>query len=244
MKHRAKELEFKNFSAKEHRTWKTLFSNLSLRRSFQLHQLFSHGLEVLEMTDAKIPSLEEVNEILKRRTGFRGVAVEGLESPESFFVLLSERKFPIGNFIRDERDLTYTPAPDVFHDLYGHIPFLADTDYANFCYDFGKRAINYLDSPAVIKQFETLFWFGVEFPLVKTPQGKRIFGAGIASSSTECEYALGSKPEVLPFDVEAIRHRPYKIDELQKQIFILEDPEQLYGCLPKFEKNLKEVVHG
>jgi phenylalanine-4-hydroxylase len=238
MNHHAKELEFKNFTPNEHETWKTLFSNLNAKRPLQLHPIFQKGLDALKMTQTEIPSLEEVNKILRERTGFRGVAVEGLESPESFFVLLSERKFPIGNFIRDARDLTYTPAPDVFHDFYGHIPFLADKNYSDFCHEFGHRAINYLDEPSIIKQFETLFWFSVEFPLIKTSEGTRIFGAGIASSSTECEYALGPKPEVLPFDIEVIRYQPYKIDELQKKIFILEEPEQLYGCLRAFEKNL------
>ena len=131
--------------------------------------------------------------------------------------------------------MTYTPAPDVFHDLYGHLPFLVDSNYADFCEDFGKRAIKYLGAPYIVKQFETLFWFGVEFPLVKTPEGLRIFGAGIASSISECDYALSSTPELVEFDPEKIRHQEYRIDEMQKKLFVLENPQQLYGCLDSFE---------
>jgi phenylalanine-4-hydroxylase len=230
-----KRLPFRSFTLRENETWKILFKKQTPRREAQLHQNFLDGLKTLNITADKIPDLEEINRILSAKTGFQGVPVEGLKEAPDFFTMLKNREFPIGNFIRDKDDLSYTPAPDVFHDLYGHLPFLADKNYADFCENFGKKASKYFKLPAILKQFERLFWFGVEFPLVETPKGKRIFGGGIASSFTECEYALSDKPQVMPFDVETIRFQEYRIDQIQKRLFILKTPDQLYSCLDHFD---------
>ncbi len=153
---------------------------------------------------------------------------------------MSERKFPIGNFIRDAQDVNYTPAPDVFHDLYGHMPFFVNEEYANFCHEFGQRASKYCDNQQAMDLWGRLFWFGVEFTIIQTPNGVKIFGGGILSSYGESNYCLSNEPEVLPFDVNSIIDRSYKIDEFQKTIFILTSPEQLYNCLPAYETLVKQ----
>jgi phenylalanine-4-hydroxylase len=235
-----KEVPLRRFSEQEHDTWRLLYDRLTPQRAEQLHPIFLRGLGELGFTAARIPDLSRVNERLKQKTGFMGVPVEGLEEAGSFFAMLAERKFPIGNFIRDRNDLSYTPAPDVFHDLYGHMPFLADESYADFCHTFGTEACQYLDQPSLLRQFERLFWFGVEFPLVQTEQGLRIFGGGIASSFTECAYALSNKPEVAPFRLSEICYRDYKIDELQPRLFQLESPRQLYSSVLELAMLLRE----
>lgn len=172
-------------------------------------------------------------------TGWEGVYVEGFENGESFYRLLSEKKFPIGNFIRDQQDLNYTPEPDVVHDFYGHIPFYADAEYADFNQRFGATAIQYVSQPEKFRQFERFFWFTCEFGLIETEQGRKIFGAGIASSIGECEYALSSKPEILPFDVDVIRRQEFRIDEMQKRLFILKNTKQLYDSLKELESHVR-----
>lgn len=226
----------REFSPEEHQTWKLLFERQSPGRRTQIVELFSRGIDTLGLSSSRIPDLDEVNRRLAKLTGFRGVPVEGFEEPESFYEMLSRREFPIGFFIRDPKDLGYTPAPDIFHDLYGHLPFLIDPAYADFCQDFGLRTMKFASQPELLRQWERLFWFGVEFPLVKTKQGLRIFGGGIASSFLECAYALSDKPEVIPFDIERIRHQEFDISKIQERIFLLESPEQLYGCLDAFER--------
>lgn len=237
-----KEVPLRQYSKNEHETWRMLFSRLSPKRSKQIHPIFLDGLDALKIKEDGIPDLTEVNSILKRKTGFIGVPVEGLEEAGSFFSMLAKRKFPIGNFIRDRTDLSYTPAPDVFHDLYGHLPFLADEQYADFCHEFGVEASHYIGCPLILRQFERLFWFGVEFPLIKTTEGLRIFGGGIASSVTECDYALSRKPKVIPFDLDAIRFHDYKIDELQAEIFCLTSPEQLYASVMALVNRIPSAV--
>lgn len=235
-------MEFKKFSDSEHDTWKLLFETQVPLRDAQLHPMFSEGIKKLNFNANGVPDLNEINKKLKTLTGFEGVPVTGLEDVEHFFTLLSQRKFPIGNFIRDKGDLSYTPAPDVFHDMYGHIPFFANQAYADFCNAVGKRALELKHIPNAIEYFNRYFWFTIEFALVKTSQGKRIFGAGIASSYTECAYALSEKPEVLPFDLKTILNQDFRIDELQKRLFILDTPEQLYKSLDAFSELVKATV--
>lgn len=195
---------------------------------------FAEGLEALGITGDRVPDLDAVNAKLRRLTGWEGVPVEGLEEGESFYRMLSERKFPIGNFIRDPKDLSYTPAPDIFHDLYGHIPFYADLRYAEYCQEFGRRACLKIKDPQVFREYERFFWFTVEFGLVETPVGRRIFGAGIASSYGECEYALSNKPKVIPFDVKTIRAQEFRIDVFQETLFVFKNVNQLYQSLNQF----------
>lgn len=226
---------FASFDQTAHATWGALFQGTARSRADQAHPLFVRGLEKLGMDGRGIPDLATLNGRLMALTGWQMVPVEGLEGPREFFRELHEQKFPVGNFIRSAQDLAYTPAPDVFHDVYGHIPFIADRDYAAFCQEFGTRALPYLDAPELLRQFERLFWFGVEFPLIETALGRRIFGGGILSSSKECDYCLSPQPEVRPFDVEAIRSQEYRIDQIQPLLFSLASPEQLYGSLEGFD---------
>jgi phenylalanine-4-hydroxylase len=200
--------------------------------------LFERGLEELGITEERIPDLSDVNEKLKAKTGFKGIAVTGFEDPKSFFPMLARREFPVGNFIRDKRDLNYTPAPDVFHDLYGHLPFFVDRQYANFCQKFGEYGSEFLNDDRKLKEWDRLFWYTIEFALLETSAGRRIFGAGIASSYGECAYSLDpvSGPTVVPFDPEVIRHQDFKIDEMQKKLFLIQDLEDLYGCLEIFRE--------
>ena len=225
----------KAFSEAEHDTWRRLYARLDHCRRAQAHPAFAEGLRALGITDDRIPELADVNRRLSALTGWSGVEVAGLEDGRSFFGMLSRRQFPIGAFIRDAKDLSYTPAPDVFHDMYGHLPLLADADYAFFCQRFGRVATAYATTPERLREMERVFWFGVEFPLVETPAGRRIFGGGILSSYGESNFALSGEPEVLPFDVAFIRLQEYRIDEMQRRLFVIDRPDTLYGCLAAFE---------
>lgn len=221
----------KNFGRDGLETWSTILDNHSRTREEQVVDLFHKGIKTLGIDSRNIPTLEVVNEKLKPLTGFQGVFVDGLEEGNNFYKMLSKRKFPVGNFIRDKQDLSYTPEPDIVHDLYGHLPFFVDKDYSDFCQKFGEMACQFADREDLLRQFERFFWFTIEFGLIKTSEGIRVFGAGIASSTGECNYALGGEPEVLPFDVDTIRKQEFRIDQMQKKLFLIENTEQLYGSL-------------
>lgn len=133
------------FTADEDATWGMVVRTQRPRRAEQLVPMFSKGLAQLDMDRETIPPLEQVNAKLSALTGWQGVFVKGLEDGPGFYRLLADRKFPIGNFVRDARDLNYTPAPDIIHDLYGHVPFFADARYADYCHRYGEFACRYLD---------------------------------------------------------------------------------------------------
>ena len=226
----------KVFTKNEMEAWHAVLSEHKKTRGFQIVDLFHSGLATLNIKANKIPQLWEVNDIMYKKSGFKGVYVDGLEDGKTFYPMLANRLFPIGDFIRDKKDLSYTPEPDMIHDLYGHIPFLVDRDYARFCQRFGKTACRYIDDEKKFHQFERFFWFTIEFGLIKTGDGPRAFGAGIASSLGECDYALSSGPVVIDFDIDLIINQEFQIDRIQKILFIMESKEQLYGCID-------ELVH-
>ena len=225
----------RKFTKEEHQTWADIMKVHRERRLNQLHPMFMEGLHLLDMDHDEIPELEKVNQVLKNRTGWEGVFVKGFEDGRSFYPLLKDRKFPIGNFIRARLDLSYTPEPDIVHDFYGHIPFLANQSYADYCQRLGAASCKFIHEPEKFRQFERVFWYGIEFALVQTSIGRRIFGAGIASSIGECEYALSGRPTVIPFDIDVMRKTEFRIDEMQTTLFLLESPEQLYQSLEPLE---------
>lgn len=221
-------------------TWNTILKAQLSVRDQQVYKIFGTGVDALKLNPDELPNLDEINQVLKKTTGFQGIFVDGLEDGNNFYQMLAQRYFPIGNFIRDHRDINYTPAPDIVHDLYGHIPFLMNAEYADFCQKFGEMTSEFINEPNKFRQFERFFWFTIEFGLIKTENGLRVFGAGIASSIGECLYALGGQPEVLPFDIDTIRHQEFRIDEMQKRLFVLENTEQLYNSLPELYRRVKE----
>ncbi len=224
------------FTAEEHQTWGAIVRAHRERREQQLVPMFLSGLEALGLDRETIPSLDEVNTKLTALTGWQGVFVKGLEDGAGFYRLLRDRKFPIGNFVRDRADLNYTPEPDIVHDLYGHLPFHADRAYADYCQRYGALACEFLDDPARLRRLERYFWFTNEFGLVNLPQGRRIFGAGIASSLGECTSALSGEPEVVPFDVERICAQEFRIDQMQKRLFVLPSIEALWQSFGALER--------
>lgn len=227
------------FSAQDHAVWRAILHQHAQQRGQQICDLFLNGIGILDIREDTIPDLATINETLRARSGFEGVYVEGLEGPQSFFQLLADRQFPVGAFIRDMGDLSYTPAPDVVHDLYGHLPFYTDKNYADYCQRFGAAAVAYADRADLLRQFERFFWFTIEFGLMKTSAGLRIFGAGIASSTGECEYALSEKPQIVPFDVDAIRHQEFRFDVMQPKLFYLDSPDQLYESLETLTRRVR-----
>jgi phenylalanine-4-hydroxylase len=227
------EQRLREFSKEENKVWHSLYENLKENRKIQAVSEFQKGLDTLKITANSIPNLDVLNKQLKNLTGWVGVPVEGLVDGPGFFKALSDRKFPIGNFIRSPSVSSYTPAPDIFHDLYGHIPFYVDKEYADFSYRIGLAALEFADQPEKLVQFERFFWFTIEFGLIELPEGRRIFGAGILSSFSESNYALSNEPEVLPFDISTICKQDFRIDVFQNRLFLLKSREQLYSSIPE-----------
>ena len=183
--------------------------------------IFCAGSTRSTCTASGIPDFAALNEKLLGLTGWTVVAVPGLVPDEVFFEHLANRRFPAANFIRRADELDYLEEPDVFHDVFGHVPMLTDPVFADYMQAYGKGGLRAL-SLGHLAHLARLYWYTVEFGLLQTPQGLRIYGAGIVSSRTESIFALESdSPHRLGFDLERVMRTPYRIDDFQQVYFVI-----------------------
>jgi phenylalanine-4-hydroxylase len=179
---------------------------------------------------AQIPRFEVLSEILVRATGWEVVAVPGLIPEEAFFSLLAQRRFPVTSWIRRPEEFDYVVEPDVFHDLFGHVPLLFNPMFADYmqAYGAGGMKASRLES---CEHLARLYWYTVEFGLIQTPAGLRAYGAGILSSAGELQHSVGSpQPQRLGFDLERIMRTRYKIDSFQGTYFVIDSFRQLFDA--------------
>jgi phenylalanine-4-hydroxylase len=214
------------FSADDHAVWDLLFARQVELLGSRVISPFLDGIDLLRLSHPGVPDVEGLNVILEPRTGWRTVAVPGLVPDDIFFAMLSERVFPVGNFIRKRDELDYLEAPDCFHDMFGHIPMLAHHDYAEM-----TRHVGELGSAAIAAdqghKAARLYWHSVEFGLAKEQGELKILGAGLASSFGEAHSSLESdKVERLPFSVEKAVHTSYKHDAFQPRYLVSASLEQ------------------
>ena len=215
-----------SFTEDDHAVWDPLFARQVELLGTRVVSPFLDGIDLLKLSHPGVPDVEGLNAILEPRTGWRTVAVPGLVPDEIFFAMLSERVFPVGNFIRTRKQLDYLEAPDCFHDMFGHIPMLAHHDFADM-----TRHIGELGSAAIAAgeghRAARLYWHSVEFGLAKEHGELKILGAGLASSFGESHFSLESGAvERLSFSVERAVNTPYKHDAFQPRYLVSESLEQ------------------
>ena len=215
-----------HFTAEDHAVWDLLFARQVELLGSRVVSAFLDGIDLLRLSHPGVPDLAELNRILEPRTGWRTVAVTGLVPDEIFFAMLSERVFPVGNFIRKREELDYLEEPDCFHDLFGHIPMLAHHDYAEM-----TRHIGELGSAAIAAgegdRASRIYWHSVEFGLAKEEAELKILGAGLASSFGEAHFSLESDTvERLPFSIERAVNTPYRNDVFQPRYLVSESLER------------------
>ncbi len=217
------------YTAEEDAVWGALFARQMAFLQGRMAPDFLDGVVQLGLTAAHVPQVRDVDARLNRLTGAGVVGVPALIPPSRFFELLSQRKFPVATFLRRREDMDYIEEPDIFHEVFGHCPLLTHPDYAAFIERFGKTAAA-LGKSYSWRMFR-LFWFTVEFGMIRTPDGVRGFGAGIASSLSEAAHATGGKADMLPFDLMTVFRTPYRIDIVQPVYFVIEDFAQLAAAL-------------
>jgi phenylalanine-4-hydroxylase len=213
---------WESFTADDHAVWDLLFGRQVELLGGRVISPFLDGIDLLRLSHPGVPDLAELNAILEPRTGWRTVAVTGLVPDEIFFAMLSERVFPVGNFIRKREELDYLEEPDCFHDLFGHIPMLSHHDYAEMVEHVGR-----LGSAAIAAgeghRVARLYWHSVEFGLAREEGELKILGAGLASSFGESHFSLESEDvERLPFSVERAVNTPYRHDAFQPRYLVSE----------------------
>jgi phenylalanine-4-hydroxylase len=218
---------WEQYSTAEHATWKTLYERQSKLLPGRACDAFIQGLHDLPMDAKQIPDFRRVNEVLLRRTGWQLVAVSGLVPDAVFFEHLANRRFPAGNFIRNPEELDYLEEPDVFHDVFGHVPMLMDPAMADFIQAYGRGGLR-AQQLGSLAQLARVYWYTVEFGLLQQGDALRIYGAGIASSFTESVFSLDdASPNRLRFDLERVMRTRYRIDDFQESYFVIRDLDEL-----------------
>jgi phenylalanine-4-hydroxylase len=223
---------WESFTKDDHEVWDLLFARQVELLGSRVVAAFLDGIDLLKLSHPGVPDVEGLNAILEPRTGWRTVAVPGLVPDDIFFAMLSERVFPVGNFIRTRDQLDYLEAPDCFHDMFGHIPMLAHHDYAEMA-----RHIGELGTAAIAAgeghRVARIYWHSVEFGLAKEDGELKILGAGLASSFGESHSSLESgEVERLPFSVGRAVNTPYRHDTFQP----------LYLVSRSLERTIEEVL--
>ena len=216
-----------DYTAEEHRTWVTLYERQAAILPGLACDEFLRGLEALDLHGGGIPDFRRMNRVLRKLTGWTVVAVPGLVPDDVFFDHLANRRFPAGQFIRKPEQLDYLQEPDIFHDVYGHVPMLTDPVFADYMQAYGKGGARALRLGR-LHNLARLYWYTVEFGLLQTPAGLRIYGAGIVSSKTESVFSLEDpSPNRLGFDLERVMRTPYRIDDFQQVYFVIPSLQHL-----------------
>jgi phenylalanine-4-hydroxylase len=219
--------DWASYTSAEHGLWDRLFARQSRQLVGRAVPAFLQGLEVLHLSRPGIPDFAELSDKLTALTGWSVVAVPGLVPDEVFFEHLAHRRFVAGRFIRRPDQIDYLEEPDVFHDVFGHVPLLSDPVFADYMQAYGEGGLRAVRLGA-IKRLARLYWHTVEFGLIRSAEGLRIYGAGIVSSHGESLYALDSpKPPRIAFDLRRVMRTRYNIDDYQPAYFVINRFEDL-----------------
>jgi len=218
---------WEHFTAEEHDRWDRLYARQNKLLPGLACDEFMTGVETLQLSRGGIPNFERLSDRLEKLTGWRVVAVPDLVPDDVFFDHLANRRFPAGNFIRSEENLDYLQEPDVFHDVYGHVPLLADPVFADYMEAYGKGGQR-AAGRGVLTNLARLYWYTVEFGLIKTDKGMRIYGAGILSSKSESIFSLkDASPHRIHFDLKRLMQTDYRIDDFQQTYWVINDFDEL-----------------
>ncbi|MFO1149381.1 MAG: phenylalanine 4-monooxygenase [Alsobacter sp.] len=219
------------YTPEQHETWRLLFERQRRTLAGHVCQDYLDGLDALGIDGRGIPEFDSMNRTLRQRTGWEVVAVPGLIPSRPFFEMLANRQFPAGTFIRTREQLDYLEEPDIFHDVFGHVPLLAHEAYADYMAEYGRLGLRAIERKGV-KFLARLNWYTIEFGLIRQPEGVRIYGAGIVSSYGEARYVVQDpSANHLAFDLDRVARTGYYIDDLQASYFVIDSFEQLFRIL-------------
>ena len=216
-----------NYSAAEHAVWRTLFERQTALLPGRACDAFVAGMQALPMAADQIPDFQRLSAVLMQHTGWQVVAVPGLVPDEVFFEHLANRRFPAGQFIRRADQLDYLEEPDVFHDVFGHVPMLMNRQIADYIQAYGVGGLR-AQKLGCLAQLARVYWYTVEFGLVQQADGLRIYGAGIASSMAESRFALDdASPNRVAFNLARVMRTRYRIDDFQETYFVIDSLDEL-----------------
>jgi phenylalanine-4-hydroxylase len=231
------EQKYQDYSREQHGVWVELVR----RRRAQINAFacreYLEGYEIIGLRDDRLPNLCAITDRIKPRTGWSTTPVSGFLPGEAFFEMLAARMFPTTIWLRGRDSLEYIPEPDIFHDVFGHVPMHAHRVFADFLQHYGAICAKAKDA-GILERLGRLFWYTVEFGLIRQDGQIKVYGSGVISSHRECTNVIEGGCEVRDFNLEEVLGTPVKVDELQKRLFAIESFDQIYEAVQKAEKQL------
>lgn len=233
---------YDQYTSTDQEVWQTLFD----RQTHQLPGLastaFINGVSDIGFKRDEIPRFSEINKVLKEKTGWGIYAVPGLIPNRDFFEALKHRLFPATTWFRKPDQLDYLEEPDMFHDVFGHVPLLTNQPFCNYLTGLSKIALDHIDNDDAIELISRLYWYTVEFGLIKEPSGLKIYGSGILSSAGESPFSLSDKPKRVEFSVDDILRTPYIKDRFQEKYWVIQSYDDLYSSVPEIREKIEALL--
>jgi phenylalanine-4-hydroxylase len=231
------EQDWTAYTSEQHDLW----SELVRRRLPQLHRHASReyldGFDQVGLREDALPDLAAISARLRSRTGWESTPVSGFLPPDAFFSMLGARMFPTTTWLRSRDSMEYTPEPDIFHDVFGHVPMHAHPVFAGFLEEYGRICAR-LDDPFDLERMGRLFWFTVEFGLIRQDGEIKVYGSGLISSHAECSNVIQGGCEVRDFDLDAILAQQFDTGALQPMLYAVESFDQIYEAAKEAESRL------
>ena len=221
---------WESYTDSDHEVWQILYAKRMAELESTASDVFLRGAELIGLSPGKIPDLADVNRRLSVRTGWNAVPVGGFLPAKEFFASLAQRRFPTTVTIRSKDSIDYVPEPDIFHDVFGHVPLHSDPAFADFLQRFG-RAATLARSEEEVQMMARFFWFTVEFGLIQEKGGPKIYGSGLISSAGDAANALSPTCDRRPFSIGAVVSQPFEIDHLQDTLFVAASFDQLFEAV-------------
>lgn len=233
---------YDDYTAEHHKVWELLYGEQMELLQARATAPYLTGLDVAGFEPKRIPRFTAINKALKALTGWQVYAVPGIIDNKPFFELLAQRQFPATTWMRTLAQLKYIEEPDMFHDVFGHVPLLSEPHFAEFLNGLSQIALRHINHPSAVELLARIYWYTVEFGLIREEGTIKIYGAGILSSPGESIYSLGEKPEHRDFDLVTILETPYIKNTYQAQYYIIQSYEELYNSLPALSILVDQLV--
>lgn len=221
---------YADYDAEAHAVWRTLYDRRASALQKTGSAVFLRGIDNIGLDSLHVPRLSDVNRLLGLRTGWAAMGVSGFIPAKQFFRCLSQRRFPTTLKVRPRAQLDYLPEPDIFHDVFGHVPLHADPVFANFLQRFGELAAG-AETDEQTEAMARLFWFTVEFGLISENDSVKVYGSGLISSHGDAANALGPKCKRRRFSLDAVINQPFEIDHFQDVLFVVDSFDQLFEAV-------------
>jgi phenylalanine-4-hydroxylase len=233
--------EYEKYTEAQHNVWSELVrKRLPQVREFACRE-YLEGYQIIGLSEDHLPNLRAISQRLKPRTGWSTTPVTGFLPSAAFFEMLEARMFPTTTWLRSRDSLAYIPEPDIFHDVFGHVPMHAHPVFANFLQHYGAVCAHIQDEQ-VLETLGRLFWYTVEFGLMRQDGKVKVYGSGVISSHGECSNVIEHGCEVRDFNLDEVLETPVKVDELQKVLFAIESFDQIYEAMHEAEKRFSKSL--